>query len=220
MKYALAALAVLAVMAIAVTGTALLADPGGSGDRGSPAERAGGADRGGARSFRGGTPPPGQELPRFRLRDHRGEALGPADLAGKAVVVTFLDTQCIDACPIIASQIGQGLRLLTRAETGDVVAVAITSDPEGDTPRSVRTFLANHRAANLRYLIGSERELRPVWDAFHVLPSVDTGDDDVHSAPVRIFDRTGAWVASLHPGADLTPENLAHDIRAALGIRS
>lgn len=219
MRYVLAALAVLAVLAIAVIGTVLLANPGGSDDERSAApgtQRAGGADRGDARPFRGGTPPPGQILPRFRLRDHRGEALGPADLAGKVVLVTFLDTQCTDACPIIASQIGHGLRLLTPAERGDVVAVAITSDPKGDTPRSVGTFLRNHRAAGLRYLIGSEPELRPVWDAFHVLPSVDTGDDEVHSAPVRIFDRTGTWVTSLHPGADLTPASLAHDIRIAL----
>jgi hypothetical protein len=33
---------------------------------------------------------------------------------------------------------------------------------------------------------------------------------------VRIYDRNGTWVTTLHPGADLTEANLAHDIRAAL----
>lgn len=219
MKYATAALAVLAALALAVTGTALFADRSASGGDQPPApaaERVAGAQEAGARPFRGGTPPPGQALPRFRLRDHLGKALEPEDLAGRVVLVTFLDTQCTDACPIIASQLGQGLRLLSGAERTDVLALAITSDPEGDTPRNVSAFLRTHRAPDLRYLIGTESELRPVWDAFHVLPSVDTGDDDIHSAPVRIFDRSGFWVASLHPGADLTPENLAHDIRIAL----
>lgn len=32
----------------------------------------------------------------------------------------------------------------------------------------------------------------------------------------RIFDRQGTWVTTLHPGADLTPANLAHDVRVAL----
>lgn len=39
---------------------------------------------------------------------------------------------------------------------------------------------------------------------------------DMHSAPVRIYDRDGLWVSTLHARADLTPENLAHDIEAAL----
>ena len=30
--------------------------------------------------------------------------------------------------------------------------------------------------------------MRPVWHAFGVLPAVDTGNDDVHSADVRVFD--------------------------------
>jgi hypothetical protein len=38
----------------------------------------------------------------------------------------------------------------------------------------------------------------------------------VHSAPVRIFDTNGVWVATLHSGADLSAENLAHDLRLAL----
>ena len=32
----------------------------------------------------------------------------------------------------------------------------------------------------------------------------------------RIFDRGGIWVSTLHAGVDLTPMNLAHDIRVAL----
>ena len=61
--------------------------------------------------------------------------------------------------------------------------------------------------------------MRPVWHAFGVLPAVDTGNDDVHSADVRVFDRQGEWVSNLHAGVDLTPANLAHDIRLALASR-
>jgi hypothetical protein len=55
-----------------------------------------------------------------------------------------------------------------------------------------------------------------VWKAFHVLSALDSGDADTHSAPVRVFDPEGEWVATLHAGADLTPGNLAHDVREAL----
>jgi hypothetical protein len=33
---------------------------------------------------------------------------------------------------------------------------------------------------------------------------------------VRIYDREGVWVATLHAGVDLSEDNLLHDIRAAL----
>lgn len=48
----------------------------------------------------------------------------------------------------------------------------------------------------------------------------ETGNADTHSADVRVFDRNGKWVATLHAGADLTPANLAHDITTALESRT
>ena len=171
----------------------------------------------GTPSYRGSPPPLGIRLPGFALRDSAGQLVDSRDLRMKVVLVTFLDTQCTEACPIIAGQIGRALMLLRPEERGQIEALAITSDPGGDTPASIGAFLRRHRVEGmLRYLIGSETELRPVWEAFDVLPSLDTGDDDVHSAPVRLFDRRGRWVATLHAGADLTPDNLAHDLRVAL----
>jgi hypothetical protein len=39
----------------------------------------------------------------------------------------------------------------------------------------------------------------------------------MHSAPVRVYDGRGRWRSTLHPGVDLTPANLAHDLRLAAG---
>jgi hypothetical protein len=58
--------------------------------------------------------------------------------------------------------------------------------------------------------------MRPIWRAFHVLSAAETGNADVHSADVRVYDRTGEWVSTMHLPPDLTPKNLAHDIRVAL----
>lgn len=41
------------------------------------------------------------------------------------------------------------------------------------------------------YLLGEERELPPLWTTLQLLPSLDTGQDTVHSAPLRIYDRDG-----------------------------
>jgi cytochrome oxidase Cu insertion factor (SCO1/SenC/PrrC family) len=139
-------------------------------------------------------------------------------LRGRVVLVTFLDTDCKTKCPIIAGQVGAAIRLLSPAERREVVPLAITVNPASDNPASVRRFLRRRYALReLDFLLGSARQLRPVWKSFHVLSAAETGNADIHSADVRIFDRRGVWVSTLHAGVDLAPSNLAHDIRRALG---
>jgi protein SCO1 len=169
-------------------------------------------------SYRGSTPPDGVHLPEVALRDDSGRLVDTSQLDGKVAVVTFLDTQCTESCPLIASHVGLALRSLSEDERRRVVALAVSVDPGEDTPQAVRTFLERHRARGvLHYLVAPEAELRPVWEAFGVLSSADSGSDDLHSAPVRIYDRDGIWVTTLRAGADLTPQNLAHDLEVALG---
>jgi protein SCO1 len=174
-------------------------------------------DSGPSRTYRGSIPPAGITLPDFTLPDYTGETVRMSDQAGKVVLVTFLDSQCTESCPIIASQIAQTMPRFSAEERQRVVALAITTDPMEDTPTAIRSFLRKqHAEGKLHYLLGSEGELRNVWNAFHILPSEDTGIDELHSAPVRIFDLEGVWVSSLHAGVDLTPQNLVHDVRVAL----
>jgi cytochrome oxidase Cu insertion factor (SCO1/SenC/PrrC family) len=170
-----------------------------------------------AHPYRGGTPPHGVHIPVFSLRSYRGNVLRTRDLHGKVVLVTFLDTKCTEKCPIIASQIGAALPLLPESAQRQVLALAVSVDPRVDSPRSFRRFLRRrHAVGKLDFLLGSVRKLRPVWDAFHIVPAADTGDADVHSADARVFDRRGIWVTTFHPGIDLTPRNLAHDLLTAL----
>ncbi len=167
-------------------------------------------------SYRGSEPPPGLTLPQFALHDERGNVVDSRSLRGKAVLVTFLDSQCRQACPVIAAAVGRAVARLSPDERRTVSTLAITTDPAGDTPARVRAFLVRERAlGTLRYLTGGERQLRPVWREFAVLPSIDTGRHEIHSAPVRIYDRRGTWVATQYAGVDLSPVNLAHDLRLA-----
>jgi len=167
--------------------------------------------------YRGSQPPARITLPKFDLTSYGGGRVASGDVKGKVVILTFLESRCREACPLIASQVADGLDLLTPDELRRVAPIAISTHPDDDTPASVRAFLRRHGAeGKIDYLIGSERDLRPVWEEAKILSALDSGEADTHSAPVRIYDREGTWVATLHVGADLTPENLAHDIRAAL----
>jgi len=167
--------------------------------------------------YRGSRPPRGVRAPDFELRSYQGNLVRMRDLRGKVVLVTFLDTKCTDKCPIIASQIGAALPLLPSPARRQVVALAITVDPRVDSPASVRRFLARrHALGKLDFLLGSIKELRPIWKAFYVVAAPETGNSNVHSADARIFDRGGVWVSTLRPGVDMTPSNVAHDLLTAL----
>jgi protein SCO1/2 len=167
--------------------------------------------------YRGSTPPPGISAPDFALTSYRGPLVRMRDLRGKVVLVTFLDTACREKCPIIAAEIGAGIPLLTHAERASVAALAISVLPQVDTPTRIRTFLRKrHALGKLDWLIGPVADLPRVWRAFSILAAAQTGNADTHSADVRIFDRSGTWVSTLHAGVDLTPANLAHDIRITL----
>jgi protein SCO1/2 len=169
--------------------------------------------------FRGSEPPVRILLASFALRDVDGGLVRSRDLRGRIVLLTFLDSQCTESCPVIASQIARTLDSLEPAERKQVAAVAISTDPAEDTKASVRDFLRRNRAlGKVHYLGGGEpvARLRAVWKRFMILSSHESGQDTLHSAPVRMYDRQGVWVTTLHPGADLTPANLAHDIRVAL----
>ncbi len=201
-------LAVVVVGAALVGGTVALALDG------EPRSRPNSLDEG---RYRGSEPPGRHELPRFSLRNYDGRRVDSNDLRGRIVVLTFLDSQCTDTCPILASQIGQTIGGLTPAERDEVSAVAISTDPREDTSASVRGFLTKQRVlGKLLYLSGPEPEMRALWKRFQILSSLESGEDTLHSAPVRIYDRDGVWVATLHAGVDLSEDNLLHDIRSAL----
>jgi protein SCO1/2 len=166
--------------------------------------------------YRGSEPPKGIFAPNLSLRSYRGQVVRTRSLRGKVVLVTFLDTDCQTKCPLIASAVADGLRRLSSSDRRQVVPLALTVNPASDTPASVRRFLRERHALGLDFLLGTTRQLRPIWRAFHVLAAAETGNADVHSADVRLFDRKGEWVSTMHLPPDLTPENLAHDIRVAL----
>jgi cytochrome oxidase Cu insertion factor (SCO1/SenC/PrrC family) len=174
--------------------------------------------QGGTGRYKGSEPPPGIRIPKVTLPSYRGGTVSLRAQQGKVLVLTFLDSKCTDTCPIIAALIGRTWPLLTTAEKAQIRAYAISVNPLVDRPASVRRFLAaRHALRALDWLVAPVKVMRPAWHDFGVLPATDTGNNDVHSADVRVFDRHGIWVSTQHAGVDLTPTNLVHDIRLALG---
>lgn len=168
--------------------------------------------------YRGSEPPGINKLPTFALPQYDGRGLiRSADLHGHVAVATFVDSACRQSCPIIIGVLGRALRQLSRTEHRQVIAFAISVDPRVDTPAHVRRFLTQRRAlGELNYLVAPVAQMKPIWKQFHVLSAAETGNADLHSADVRVFDRNGLWVSTLNAGADLSIPNVVHDIRQAM----
>src|SRR5207245_412232 len=127
------------------------------------------------------------------------------------------DSACHESCPIIIGLLGRAIHQLSGPEHRHMTALAISVHPRVDTKAHVHRFLSERGAlGELDYLVAPTPQMKPVWKSFHVLPATETGNDNVHSADVRVFDRNGVWVSTLNVGADLTVANLLHDIRTAL----
>lgn len=133
--------------------------------------------------------------PHFELQDQDGESVTLEQLRGKVVILTAVYASCHAACPTIISNAKAALDRLDPAQRDDVVIVAITLDPEGDT-QSKRAMTAEKHglhAPQFRYVNGS--------DPAAVLAVIDklgwarakADDSDVigHSNQFLLVDRKG-----------------------------
>src|SRR5687768_4109625 len=80
-------------------------------------ENAAGADRG---PYRGSEPPGRNLLPEFDLPRYDGGRVVSSDLRGRVVLLTVLDAQCKEACPILASVVARSVDRLTKSERTQV----------------------------------------------------------------------------------------------------
>jgi protein SCO1/2 len=92
----------------------------------------------------------------------------------------------------------------------DLPALAISVDPPGDTPASVHRFNAEQGVTGrIRWVLGRESQLRPLWGGFHVTSQTPTAE---HMARLVLIDKRGFQRIG-YPASQVTPERLAHDLR-------
>jgi len=168
------------------------------------------------KAFRGSKLPPaliGKPAFDFRLADARGGEIATRRLRGKPYVVTFLYTDCEDVCPLIGRELGQALRLLG-SQRNDVAILAVSADPEGDTPAAVKEWLRRHRLpTNFHYLIGPERRLRPVWKGYYAARQDPRRQQSSHTASIWLIDAEGRIRTKFSAGVPVPPADIAHDLK-------
>lgn len=168
-----------------------------------------GSDDGTDRGFAGATRP-AIPVADFALRNQDGTLVRSRSTRGRVTVVTFLYSTCRDTCPIMATTIAQALDRLGH----DIPVLAVSVDPSNDTPALARAFLAKRLLQKrMSFLLGTQRQLEPVWDRFGIRPQEDGLE---HSSYVVLLDRQGRQRIGF-PADRLTAEGLAHDIRRLEG---
>ena len=154
------------------------------------------------------------DAPDFTLTDGvSGRAITLSSQRGQVVALTFLYTKCPDVCPLTATRFRTAQDELG-GDTSRVTFIAVSVDPEGDTPKAVQDFSAVHGlASNWYYLVGGRAQLAPVWAAYGI--GVQAGSNTVtHNDAVYLIDRNGRERVLLH-SEDLASD-LTNDLRALL----
>ena len=158
----------------------------------------------------------GHLAPRIRLADARGGTLDTSALRDRPYALTFLYANCPDVCPLIADELRAALSELG-PQAARVAVVAVSVDPRGDTPQAVRDFLKRHREpGSFHYLIGSEKELKPVWKDYYTAPQIPGDPKSAHSAAIWLVDARGRIAGKFDAGAPVEASDIAAVFRRLL----
>ena len=154
------------------------------------------------------------DAPDFTLTDGvSGRAVTLSAQRGPPPALTFLYTSCPDVCPLTATRF-RAAQTELQGDASRVTFIAVSVDPDRDTPKAVQDFSTVHGlAANWYYLVGGRAQLSPVWAAYGI--GVQAGSNTVtHNDAVYLIDRSGRERVLLH-SEDLASD-LTNDLRALL----
>jgi protein SCO1 len=156
---------------------------------------------------------PATTAPALELRNYLGQPVSIDSYRGKAVLVTFLYTNCPDICPLITSNLRVALNLLGAKEAAKVQVIAVSVDPRGDTPKAVAAFLARHEmTGRMQYLVGSAKELARAWKAWGVGSERDADQPQFINHTGVIYGITASGKRLTLYDSSFEPSEIAHDV--------
>ena len=157
----------------------------------------------------------GELAPDFTLTDQTGRAVRLSSLRGEPLAITFVYTRCPDAtaCPMTMARFAKLNAALAREKTGRLLAVTV--DPENDTPAALADYAKKIGAdpARWKFLTGRPEAVARVAESFGVLYYSDHGKI-VHTQAVAVLDPEGR-LSSIYYGADWEPEQVLQDLEKA-----
>ncbi len=171
--------AVAAMLVIAASAVAILAQPSSSGS-GALARNP---------ELDPGTPLSGQ-APDFTLLDESSKPVSLHSFRGKVVVLAFNDSQCTTICPLTTTAMVDAKAMLGSAAS-QVQLLGIDANPTATAVKDVRAYSEVHGMVHQwRFLTGSLPQLEGVWKAYRIAVAIEQGQID-HTPALFVIDRQG-----------------------------
>jgi protein SCO1/2 len=203
-------------------GTGAADRPGGPVTTTAPARSAPAApEPDGLHGFRLNVPLP---RPRFVLTDTGGHRYDfQARTAGRATLLYFGYTNCLDQCPTTLAGFARALERLPAPVRKQVTVVFVTTDPKRDTPAVLREYLSYYRAGFVG-LTGTQAEVEAAQRAASVVVSYPKQEEQkanafstAHGGGALAYGLDDAAHVTYPAGTSVT--DLVHDLpRLVAGI--
>jgi protein SCO1/2 len=155
--------------------------------------------------------------PPFALSTADGGRLALADLRGKVVAITFIYAACTDTCPLLMAKLVGLHQRLGRDSAARVAFVAITVDPERDTPTVLRHYAQAHGAdiPGWAFLTGTPAEIQEVARRYGVYYKKGERGDVDHTFLTSVIDASGVLRVQ-YLGVRFDRDELLRDLRSLL----
>jgi protein SCO1/2 len=134
------------------------------------------------------------EAPQFSLVDQLRQPVSLAGYEGRVVILTAVYASCPHTCPLILGQTKAAIAELSPAEREDLRVIAVTMDPEHDSPDVLRELAKRHGMQSPLYhlVTGEPADVDRLLDRMEVARERDPATGIISHANVfLLIDRDG-----------------------------
>ena len=153
------------------------------------------------------------KAPTFVLLTQENTQLNSQSLLGNVQIVTFIFTQCGHTCPVLTAKLmGIQRRLAGQTDRG-ISFVAITVDPERDTPDVLKEYAERYQAdvSTWAFLTGNPTVIREVANAYGVAYRGIADQEIDHTFLTSIVDQQGV-IRVQYLGTRFSADEFADDV--------
>ncbi len=141
--------------------------------------------------------PSGPVAPKFVLRDQQGRLTSLAQFRGKVVLLTFLDPECHQLCPLTTQSMLEAIKMLGPRAASQVEMLGVNVNVKKNKPADVAAYTRTHELRkHWRFLTGPPAQLKKVWNDYHVYVSVSPDGDVQHTAVTYVIGPRGGEQAT------------------------
>jgi len=134
------------------------------------------------------------EAPQFALTNQVRETVSLAGFQGNVVILTAIYASCPHTCPVILSQTKAAIAELSPEEREGLRVIAVTMDPENDSPDVLNKLAKNHGMEPTLYhlVTGDPAEVEPLLDRMQIARQRDPETGIIsHANLFLLIDREG-----------------------------